>query len=64
MDAILSGWYKQFTSLNDYYAHFLQRFSEYDAFVQFGSGVTYGEVWRIAQKIAYFFSTEWNRKRR
>lgn len=58
MDATLSGWYKQFTSLNDYYAHFLERFSQHDAFLQFGSTITYGEVAQIAQKIASFFQRQ------
>ncbi|MES2204695.1 MAG: AMP-binding protein [Pseudomonadota bacterium] len=50
----LEGWYQQFNSLADYYEHFCQRYTNQEAFVQFGSTITYGHVWEIAQKFACF----------
>lgn len=50
----LDGWYSQFHSLVDYYDFFCQRFTDQDAFVQFGSSITYGRSWEVAQKFAIF----------
>ena len=54
----LEGWYQQFNSLADYYEHFARRFSGQDAFVQFGSTITYGRCWEIAQKFASFLQQQ------
>lgn len=54
----LEGWYEQFTSLVNYYEHFGQRFADQDAFVQFGSAITYGQAWKAAQKFAGFLQQQ------
>jgi len=50
----LKGWFQQFDSLTDYYRHFSQRFGENEAYVQFGSELSYGQTWQVAQKFAGF----------
>lgn len=55
---MLEGWYQQFDSLVDYYAFFCQRFMGQDAFVQFGSQVTYNQSWKVAQSFAGFLHTQ------
>lgn len=54
----LTGWYQQFYSLIDYYGYFTQRFTDHEAFVQFGSSVTYGRSWEVAQKFAGFLQEQ------
>lgn len=54
----LQGWYQQFDSLVDYYDNFCHRFGDSDAFVQFNSSITYGEIWRVAQRFATFLQQQ------